>query len=93
MNSSLDYFLGTYFHQDFNDEFGSARVLLTPSWHRSPTRQPGPRPDPRVLRAHPTEQELETYLEDLRCQYLPGESEGGYRGWLSEIARRVEAAT
>jgi len=86
--------MGSYFHQDFflvhggvweavqafiDDDPDDARLL--------------PGEIATVLTHFPDEASLERYLDDLGCAYRAQAQDGGYRGWLTEIARRVEAAT
>ena len=94
MNSSLEYLLGTYFHQDLysvhGDEWGAVDAFIT----RDPHRLPGLAEEiDQLLASHTSEEALSTFVTDTGCEFAPDEADGGYRGWLTEIARRVRAAT
>ncbi len=94
MESALDYFLSNYFHQDFNEDFGDQWGALDSFLeHEQEQAVAVPSEVKQLLATHPTEDELDVYLTDLGCEYRASAEDGGYRGWLTEIARRVEAAT
>lgn len=90
---SLDYFLSNYFHQDFYDDFGDEWGALDTLRDRDPHRY-GPLPVEieELLRTYVTEAQLEDYADRLGCEFNPSQH-GGYRAWLTEVARRVSAAT
>jgi hypothetical protein len=46
-----------------------------------------------VLTRYRTEGAIEALLDHLGCEYRLQPEDGGYRGWLTEIARRVAAGT
>jgi hypothetical protein len=92
---ALAHLMGAYFHQDWADEFdGDFRAAVDVFVAETPDL---PRLLPaeveQVLSLHTDDDSVEQYLGSLGCEYtlLPGE--GGYRGWLTEIARRVREAT
>lgn len=93
-DSALDYLLGTYFHQDFFEDYGDEWGALD-AFMRLDAHLVSALPDEidRLLATHPTEDALDDYLNDLGCEYLAGPEDGGYRGWLTEVARRVREAT
>ncbi|NYD43266.1 contact-dependent growth inhibition system immunity protein [Nocardioides panaciterrulae] len=87
---ALEHLMRAYFHQDFDllgdlwdnvDAFVAGAPQLAPllpdevSW---------------VLRTHHTDAELEAFLDGLGCELSLADEEGGYRGCLLEIARRVQ---
>jgi hypothetical protein len=45
-----------------------------------------------VLTTYPTEAAVKACLDDLYTGYAADPEEGGYRGWLIEVSRRVQAA-
>lgn len=94
MESALDYLLRNYFHQDFNLEFGNEwqalEAFLRHDAHLAP---PVPAQIEELLVTHPSESALDDYLDSLGCEYRPTPEDGGYRGWLTEVARRVREAT
>ena len=90
---ALEHLMGAYFHQDFHDLYGGAWQTLEAFAADSPdeaTRLPAE--IAFVLSAHSSDDALEGYLDELGCEYRPQPGEGGYRGWLEEIARRVSAS-
>ena len=91
---ALEQLMGTYLHQDY-DLVGSVWDNVDAFVLESPELAPGlPAEVDWVNATIVSENELKAYLHSLGLQVLPPtESHGGYRGWLSEIARRVEAAT
>ncbi|GAA2143393.1 hypothetical protein GCM10009844_15840 [Nocardioides koreensis] len=84
-------FLGGYLHQDWALEFTNEWQALdqfisdAPELASSMTDEIN-----RVLSEHKSEDDLHAYLAQLGANFRPLD-EAGYRGWLSEIARRVEA--
>jgi hypothetical protein len=94
VTSALEYFLSNYFHQDFNVEFGSVWGAVNAFVSEEPgLAQAVPEEIEHLLATRPEERDLDEYLTRLGCQYLAQPDDGGYRGWLTEIARRVAAAT
>lgn len=87
-------FAGAYLHQDWPEEYGdpwrALEAFMTdePSLARALVDEIG-----QVLQDHPSEDELASYVNGEGACYVPGPDEGGYRGWLTEVARRVRAAT
>lgn len=91
---ALAHLVSAYFHQDwmheFADEWASVDAFVT----GAPDLAPGlPDDVARVLIEHPSESAVEEYLDALGCEYTADPATGGYRAWLTEIARRVTAAT
>ncbi|GAA2147094.1 hypothetical protein GCM10009844_23970 [Nocardioides koreensis] len=90
---ALRQLMSAYLHQDYDligDVWENVDAFVTES------------PDLAVLLPgevawtlanYPDEAELERFVDTLGCQLGPLDDEGGYRGWLTEIARRVAAAT
>lgn len=91
---ALERLMGAYFHQDFTETHGgpwqtiSAFLSGEPGLAVSLSRE-----IEMVLRALPTEDDVERYLDELGCEYWPGPAEGGYRGWLAAVAAYVSART
>ena len=85
----LRQLIGAYFHDVYggvwhtvdafiaDDPIESARLPDEIAW---------------ALTAFPTEAATESYVTSLGCSYQPQRGDGGYRGWLTEIARRVSAS-
>ena len=91
---ALDNLLGAYFHQDWFDEHADEWATLDDFIEGEPRLAPLlPREIDQVLDEMPTEDEVDTFLRSLGSCYTTTREEGGYRGWLVEIARRVAAAT
>jgi hypothetical protein len=88
---ALEHLMGAYFHQDFHDLYGGVWETLEAFAADSPNeacRLPGEIAG--LLGSHPSEDAIDDYLDRLGCEYQPRPEDGGYRGWLEEIARRAE---
>ena len=91
---ALEHLAGAYFHQDWYDEFGDEWKAVDAFIAGSPSHVGAlPTEIEALLSETQSDQAIEAYLDSLGCEYTPTPEQGGYRGWLSEIARRVEAAT
>ncbi len=91
---ALEHMVGAYFHQDWYDEFGDEWKAVDAFIAGSPSHVAHLPAEVEDLLSHTdSEGALEAYLDSLGCEYTPTSEQGGYRGWLTEIARRVEAAT
>ena len=90
----LRQLMAAYFHQDFMDVHGGVWEAVDAFVRVDPGRAGALLSEIElVLRELPTEPEVDMYLDQLGCEYWAPPEEGGYRGWLTEIARRVAAAT
>ena len=93
-NPELKKLMAAYFHQDFDEVHGGVWETVDAYVRADPVRASLlPAEIDRVLQELPTEDEVDRYLDGLGCQYLAAPEDGGYRGWLTEIARRVSEAT
>ena len=91
---ALEQLMGAYFHQDWYDEFGDEWEAVDAFVAGSPSHVNNLLAEIQNLLSNAdSETALEAYLDSLGCEYTPTAEQGGYRGWLSEIARRVAAAT
>jgi hypothetical protein len=90
---ALEHLMGAYFHQDFHDLYGGVWQTLEAFVIDSPDEAARlPEEIALALSAHSSDDALERYLDQLGCEYRPQPGDGGYRGWLEEIARRVSAS-
>jgi hypothetical protein len=90
---TLDYLLSTYFHQDFRLENGGVWETVDAFLRENPHhREQLPREIDEVLLTCPTEEEVAAYVAGTGCAYWAAPAAGGYRGWLTEMAQRVEGA-
>ena len=90
---ALWQFLGAYLHQDWPLEFDDEWAALGRFAEDSPELAGQlPVEIDLVLRANGSEGDLRTFLIGEGCNYIPDAQTGGYRGWLTEIARRVSAS-
>jgi hypothetical protein len=91
---ALKRLMAGYFHQDFHDAYGGMWEAIDAFISELP-EDAARTPDEInwVLGNFETEAAVETYLDQLGCDYNVQPEGGGYRGWLTEIARRVESAT
>lgn len=88
---ALQQLMGAYLHQDY-DIVGSVEDNVDAFVSDSP--ELGlllPAEVDWALDHFQAEPDLQRFLFSLGCQLSPLEGEGGYRGWLREIARRVRA--
>ena len=89
---ALAQLMGAYFHQDWYDEHQDEWATLRDFLDGEPQLLPLlPGEIDRVLSEHPTDDQVRDVLLDLGSCYTTTDAEGGYRGWLREIARRVRA--
>ena len=90
----LKEMMGAYFHEDFYDAYGGvwetvdAYIADDP-----PDASKLPREIGWALEHYPDEEDLAGYVLGLGCCYRVQPEDNGYRGWITEIARRVEAAS
>ena len=90
----LKRLLRAYFHQDFFEVHGGVWETVDAFVADDPEGASLlPAEIVWVLDHYPSENEVDLYLDELGCQYGPQPGDGGYRGWLTEIARRVTEAT
>lgn len=90
---ALEYLLTNYFHQDLYELYGDewAAVAAFVQDDRA-TAVSVPTDVEHVLRTRTTEESLRDYVDATYCEFVPGPEDGGYRGWLEEIARRIRLA-
>ena len=92
---ALAHLMGAYFHLDWAEEFDGdpwravgAYLAGTPDLAPELAGEIG-----GVLESNPSDDEVQRYLASLGSCFTPTAAEGGYRGWLTEVARRVSEAT
>ena len=89
---ALWHLMGAYLHQDYAYD-GTIDENIALYVVESPDLAPAlPAEVDRALREFPSEQDLETFLDDLGCEVFPPHGLT-YREWLTQIADRVRAAT
>ena len=87
-------FAGAYLHQDWPDEYGDPwRALEAFITDEPALAQVLPHEIERALQEHGSENELASFVAGQGGFYVPRPEDGGYRGWLTEVARRVREAT
>ena len=90
---ALEYLLETFFHQDFQEVYGSVWDTVDTFIKKYPDLALDvPREVDLVLVSMPTEAEVQDFVMSTGCEYLPQPDDHGYRGWLIEVAHRVAAA-
>ena len=88
---ALEQLAGVYLNQDWVLDYKTWEAAVDAFISESSEDVPLlPAEIERVLAAVDSDEELRDYLLTLGMAY-DADSHGGYRGWLSEIARRVEA--
>ena len=86
--------MGAYFHQDFYVSYGGVWETVDAFIQDVPEGAADlPQEIVQVLGTHRTEADLQAYLVKLGCEYRPQPGDGGYRGWLTEIARRASSSS
>lgn len=92
--TQLRQLMGAYFHQDFYDEYGGVMETVDAFVDDDATDVPELLAEIAwVLDAYPAERDVEDLLDSLGCEYRADPADGGYRGWLTQIARRLAATT
>lgn len=90
---ALEQLVGAYFHQDWmlehHDEWAVIDDFITAERALAPQL---PDEVASVLVAYSSEPEVQAFLLRLGSCYTTRDPEG-YRGWLTEVARRVREAT
>ena len=90
---SLEHLMSAYFHQDWYEEHGDEWANLQDFVEGEPELAPRlPIEIEQVLAHLPTDDRVDAYLRSLGSYYTTTPEEGGYRGFLQEIARRVQTA-
>ena len=90
---ALEQLAGVYLNQDWVLDYKTWEAAVDAFISESSEDVPLlPAEIERVLAAVDSDEELRDYLFTLGMAY-DADSHEGYRAWLSEIARRVEAAT
>lgn len=89
---TLKHLMGAYFHQDFEEVDGGAQQALSAFLADGPDKAAALlREIADVLHRFPAEADVDTFLTGLGCAYWAPPEEGGYRGWLTDIAAYVAA--
>ena len=92
--SAIEHLTGTYFNQDFHVTHGGVWETVAAFMEDEPELAARLPDEIRsALIRYPTEQLVQDYLAEIGCEYRAQPGDSGYRGWLTEIARRVEAGT
>ncbi|MEJ7832037.1 MAG: contact-dependent growth inhibition system immunity protein [Nocardioides sp.] len=87
------HFAGVYVNEDWPFAYGDVWAALDAFIAESPDLAAKLVDEIRmVLTALSTEDELRDYVLGQGAAYAPGPEDGGYRGWLLEVARRVASA-
>ncbi|MGB0102063.1 MAG: contact-dependent growth inhibition system immunity protein [Nocardioides sp.] len=92
---ALDLLMGAYFHQDWTLDHADEWAVLAAFEQDEPAlAQRLPAEIDRVLAKLQTESDLEHYfVRVLGADFNAAHDGGTYRGWLTQIAERVRAAT
>jgi CdiI immunity protein len=86
-------FAGAYLHQDWPEESADEWAALDAFMDGEPELAARlPTEIAWILDHHRSEDELRRYVDEQGASFVPGPEDGGYRGWLQEIARRVSAS-
>ena len=91
---ALAHLAGAYFHQDWGLDAEDEWDVIDDFVRGTPDLAPLlPAEIDLLIAAAVTEDELMTHLDALGCEFTGQARYGGYRGWLTEVARRVREAT
>ena len=86
---ALAYLLGTYFHQDFRLVHGGVWETVDAFLLENPEDAGAlPAEIQSVLRSRA--EDLPALFEEFGSEFAPTANDGGHRGFLVELARRVE---
>jgi hypothetical protein len=90
---ALLHLMGAYLNQDWPEDYADEWEALDDLVLGAKSDAPAlPLEIAWVLATYPTEGEIEEYMRSLGSGYAADPDEGGYRGWLIEVSRRVQAA-
>lgn len=91
---NLAHLMGAYYHQDFDIYDGTIWGPLAAFIEDcAPTDLQALRAElAEVLQQFPGEPEIDNLLTSLNSEVYLADEPGGYRGWLEEIARRVDSS-
>ncbi len=83
-------FAGAYLHQDWPEESKDEWAALDAFMKEEPELATKlPTEIAWILDRHPSEEELRRYVDEQGACFVPRPEDGGYRGWLEEVARRA----
>jgi hypothetical protein len=91
----LRQFFGSYFHQDWDIEYGTPEQALSAAIraHESQRKELG-RLVELFVEEHPNDEDLDQELwRDLGCDYLPSADRMSSRAWLLSVAARLDSPT
>ncbi len=91
---ALHHLIGAYVNLDC---LRRLRATSGPPWTTSSLGTPEharalPAEIAMLLETYPPKTRWRPYLDELGVGYIADPDEGGYRGWLIEVSRRVQAA-
>ncbi len=81
---------GIYLNADWRDDYADEWAALDAFVREIPEDVPLlPAEIDLILRRHRSEDALGEYLKEQGAVFVPDPERGGYRAWLTEVARRV----
>jgi hypothetical protein len=90
---ALDHLIGAYVNEDVFDEYGDVWAAVDDFVIGSPDEaRTLPGEIATLLETHDDESLKAVLLYEFGIGFRPNPGEGGYRGWLIEVSRRVQAA-
>lgn len=91
---ALHHLVGAYVNEDVFDFYDDVWAALDDFIAGAPDdARTLPGEIATLLETHADEDSLKQFLlYELAVGFLPDPNEGGYRGWLIEVSRRVQAA-
>ena len=86
---ALAQLMGAYFHQDWYEEHHDEWANLDDFLEGESLAPRLPDEVEHVLATFDDDEEIGEYLWSIGSYYVPDPAAGGYRGWLTEIAKRA----
>jgi hypothetical protein len=87
------HFAGAYLHEDWPEESRDEWAALAAFIEDEPELATKlPIEITWILDQYSGEDELRRFVDELGASFVPRPEDGGYRGWLEEIARRAAVA-
>ena len=92
-STALHHLIGAYVNEDVFDFYSDVWAAVDDFVAGAPDAARAlPLEIATLLETHTDEDSVKAVLDDLGVGFIANPDEGGYRGWLVEVSRRVQAA-